>query len=154
MHVTRFQPTSDKPGELQRCREGLLSLLSDHLSPQRHSGITIVFDSENAPKHLPDRSRWKHIEVVFARDENSADDLIVKMIRGSSDRKSLVVVSSDHRVQVAAGKKVAVVDSDLWFEALLDWNRESEEEETDDAKPEEKIGNPFPEGYFDDLEDD
>ena len=154
MHVTQFKPASNKPGELQRCREGLLSLLAERLSPKQYASITIVFDSENAPKHLPDRSRWKHIEVVFARDENSADDLIVKMIRGSSDRKSLVVVSSDHRVQVAAGKKVAVVDSDLWFEALLDRRRDSDEEEPDDAKPEEGIGNPFPEGYFDDVEDD
>ncbi len=185
MHVTRFAPASRTEGELRRCREGLLSLLAAHLASQRHQKITIVFDSENAPKHLPDQQNWKHLHVVFARHENSADDLIIRMIGNRANPKQLVVVSSDHRVQVAAQRRRATpVDSDIWFDAVLELRAEmiadsptketepklstdelrtfrkamsepveieQPAEETDDAAVE--FENPFPDGYFDDLEE-
>lgn len=120
MHVSRFKPTGNSAGELRRCREGLLSLLAAELSPQQYREITIVFDSENAPGHLPDQAKWKHVHVQFARKENSADDLVVSLIRQHASPKQLIVVSSDHRIHVAAGKRVAIVDSDLWLDALLE----------------------------------
>ena len=130
MHVTRFKPTSQAEGELRRCREGLLSLLADCLPASRHPSITIVFDSANAPKHLADRSTWKHLQVVFARDENSADDMLAVMIAQQPNPKQYVVVSSDHRVQVAAQRRRATpVDSDVWFDAVLELKA------TTDAKP-------------------
>lgn len=121
MHVSRFKPTSQHEGELRRCREGLLALLASHLHRSHHRDITIVFDSENAPKHLPDHSQWQHIAVIFARNENSADDLIASMVVQHSNPKQLVVVSSDHRVQVAAKRRKATsIDSDTWLDAILE----------------------------------
>ena len=186
MHVTRFKPISQKEGELQRCREGLLTLLAKHALPRWKT--IVVFDSENAPKHLPDKFNWQHIRVLFARDENSADDLIASLIQKHANAKQLVVVSSDHRVQVAASRrKATAIDSETWFDALLDLPRKkmdsdptsksepariepelSAEEldefriamnepiDVDGAKDttEESIEfeNPFPDGYFDDLD--
>lgn len=186
MHVTRFAPVSQTEGELRRCREGLLSLLASHLSSSGHRKITVVFDSENAPKHLPDQQTWRHLHVVFARQENSADDLIAKMIAQQANPKQLVVVSSDHRVQVAAQRRRATpIDSDIWFDAVLELPASTEKNTSPDVENEPKLSsddlkafrdamsepveideptddeddaavefeNPFPSGYFDDLEE-
>lgn len=204
MHVTRFKPADNREGELRRCRDGLLSMLAKHLPSERYRQITVVFDSESAPSHLPDQLQWRHLQVVFARLENSADDLIVNLIQQHSNPRSLVVVSSDHRVQVAAQRKRGAtwIDSDPWIEAVLelaetgadaftdnaphDANSESDAEaritmsadeleefrkamNADDGdqneasesrnapsrvKPDaEFFENPFPRGYFDDLDD-
>ncbi len=196
MHVSRFRPSSQAEGELRRCREGLLSLLASHLPASRYTKITIVFDSDNAPKHLPDRSSWKHLNVVFARQENSADDLIVQLIRQHPTPSQLVVVSSDHRIHVAAGRRVTAIDSDVWLDAVLDFVPEKQPPRRSGKREEQKDGvskptftkeeleefsaamneqvqpppmedskdlpddeasiefeNPFPEGYFDDLDE-
>lgn len=178
MHVTRFKPLSDSAGELRGCREGLLSMLAELLSTTQYKQITVVFDSENAPLHLPDQISWQHLDIQFARKENTADDLIVALIRQHASPKQLVVVSGDHRIHAAAGKRVAVVDSDLWWEALLDNpSAQSPEEPRDgDSEPikermsaEElddfrkamtetteasEFDNPFPQDYLDDIEDE
>lgn len=212
MHVTRFKPVGNSEGELRRCREGLLSMLAKCLPSSRYRRITVVFDSSNAPGHLPDQMSWRHIEVLFAREQNSADDQIALMISQHSTPKQLVVVSSDHRVQIAANRRRAIwVDSDPWIEAILDQNELAEASdreqnanpklaerdkdpaprETPDLSSDElsdfirtmnepislddekkrpagsrdsgsldagsqddEFENPFPEGYFDDLEDE
>ena len=185
MHVTRFKPLNNEMGELKRCREGLLSLLAERLLDHQYREITVVFDSDQAPKHLPDQLRWRHIDVIFARNENTADDYIAKLVQGHAHPRQLIVISSDHRVQNAASRrKATVLDSDDWFDALLDYKPTAElyeptddppnldgeelsefiaemkkpkeiEPEIDDkaigTEPDDEFENPFPEGYFDDL---
>lgn len=181
MHVTRFKPLSNELGELRRCREGLLSLLADRLSERQYREITLVFDSDQAPKHLADRMRWRHLDVVFARNENSADDLIAQLVQRHAHPRQLVVVSSDHRVQnTASRRKATVLDSEDWFDALLEYEPSTDVDEgnnqppeldrsqlsefisemrkpkgvpVDENDPDDEIENPFPEGYFDDLEE-
>lgn len=186
MHVTRFKPPRQEAGELRRCRKGLLSLLAERLSKKQYRQVTIVFDSRQAPKRLPDRQQFRHLEVLFARHENTADDLIAKLVQKHPHWQQLVVISSDHRVQKAARRrKATVLDSDVWFDALLEYNpttqsdvpsveaspamddqdladfiREMaklpETERTDssvDLRRHDELQNPFPEGYFDDLEE-
>lgn len=181
LHVTRFKPRGNNEGELRRCREGLLSLLAKHLPDGHHRRVTIVFDSEGAPKHLADEVRWQHLFVVYARYENSADDLIAQLIGGHNNPKQLVVVSSDHRVQVAADrKKATAIDSDQWFDAVLERPTTKSHQPEQQRSPtmskedleafrlamdvpmdteviqdsvEEEFENPFPDGYFDDLDD-
>jgi predicted RNA-binding protein with PIN domain len=190
MHVTRFKPRGNNDGELKRCREGMLALLATHLPADRYRRITIVFDSGRAPCHLPDQFNWQHINVCFARDENSADDLIAIMIQQAVNPTQLVVVSSDHRVQVAARRRRATgLDSDRWFDAVLEQeftghgtqtnqptNSESkasstmskedldefreamkdpiEIEAAKDDEAADEFENPFPDGYFDGIEEE
>ena len=188
MHVTRFKPVRDNDaGELRRCREGMLSLLAEHLPADRFRQITVVFDSQHAPTHLPEQTSFRHLDVQFARNENSADDQIAILIGKHPTPKRLIVVSSDHRVQVATRRRRANwIDSDRWIEAVLeqDWTAESEaeiesddesvtmsekelsefrsamagedsgEEQPNEPESNEPAENPFPDGYFDDLEDD
>lgn len=198
MHVTRFKPLRNDQHELRRCREGLLSLLAEQLPDAQYRAVTIVFDSNQAPQHLPDRLRWRHLDVVFARTENTADDLIAKLVQTHAHPRRLIVVSSDHRVQNAASRrKATVLDSEAWFDALLDHRQANEQHEPATTKqeqhdvaeheprldpdqlsefiaemkqptgelnelgpnnspqlePEEEMENPFPPGYFDDLDD-
>ena len=175
MHVTRFKPVHQDEHELRRCREGLLTLLVKLMPPQRYRGVHIVFDAQHALRALPAYLRWRHLEVTFARDENSADDQIAKMIESHHHPQHLVVVSSDHRVQVAAKRRRATaIDSDDWFDAILDMPTpvaETKSEAEDDGLSESELAdfkramlndtksrpaeveNPFPPGHFDDLED-
>jgi len=183
MHVTRFKPNNTEVGELRRCREGLLSLLAAELPANQYREITIVFDSDQAPKNLPDHQQWRHLAVVFARNENSADDLIAKLVQSHPHPRKLIVISSDHRVQNAATRRKATpLDSDAWFDAVLEYEPPEEHfESQNDAKLDEQqlaefreamkapiplppqdeevkreveeFENPFPEGYFDDLDD-
>lgn len=203
LHVTRFKPANNREGELRRCRDGLLSMLAKYLPPERYRRITIVFDSEGAPRHLPDQLQWQHLQVIFARAENSADDLIASLIQRHANPRNLIVISSDHRVQVAAQRKRGTtwIDSDPWIEAVLDHAEDQSDagdadapepaaanSDLDDSMPmsaaeleefrqamkaddgyqkpddlrddlpqaaeaDEVFENPFPEGYFDDLED-
>ena len=180
MHVTRFKPIRQSEGELKRCREGMLSLLAEMMPAERYRKVTIVFDSQAAPRHLEDAVRWQHLHVLFARDENSADDLISILINKSAHPKRLVVVSSDHRVQIAAQrKKATAIDSDVWFDALLeepkptretqvaneetlspadlaafraDMKMPLKETEGDEQLDQDFYENPFPKGYFDGIE--
>lgn len=187
MHVTRFKPVGSEEGELRRCREGMLALLAEQLPENQYRKVTVVFDSQKAPIRLADEFRWAHINVVFARQENSADDLIAVLIAENATPKQLVVVSSDHRVQTTAARRNATaLDSDKWFDAILEMcptmeatqahhpNEKTEQlsqheleafrnemsvpiEDHPDAHPttdKEQVKNPFPKGYFDDIEED
>jgi hypothetical protein len=178
MHVTRFKPSGDAEDVLRRSREGLLTFLAEHLR-DRFSRATVVFDSTLAPRHLPAELQWNQLEVFFARNHSSADEMIQQLIRESPLPKKLVVVSSDHQIQVAATRRRAIaIDSDDWFDALVlparpaseanrpsvdrrieeqaqaelaneDWEEMIADETASDR--ERKINNPFPDGYFDDL---
>ena len=193
MHVTRFKPIGSAPGELKRCREAMLSFLAKEVAATAFRKLTVVFDSEHAPKGLPDSILWRHIHVLFAVRENSADDLIASLIQQQPNPRRLVVVSSDHRVHVAAQRRRATaIDSDVWFDAIVDRQENAkplatnavddlpplsakehqefvdamnkhepirDHNEKDEVKkkgePEErqKFENPFPDGYFDDLDE-
>ena len=82
LHVTRFKPLGNSEGELRRCRDGLLELLAEGLVESRFPLVTVVFDANNVPANLPSEYRWRHLRVLFAKEENSADDLIAKRISG------------------------------------------------------------------------
>lgn len=160
LHVTRFKPSSQAEGELKRCRNGLLNFLASHLPTADFPRVTVIFDAHDAPGHLAPTMQWQHLDVVFARDDNSADDRILTTVREHAWPASLLVVSSDHRVQLAASRRQAgVIDSDVWFDALIAWsgrasNDSKDVPESPEAAKEEQppsTQNPFPAGYFDEL---
>lgn len=134
MHVTRFKPLGNTDGELKRCRDGLLSCLAEMLPIRRYRKITVVFDSNNAPRSLPQEIHWRHLRVLFARDHNSADELIATLVQQHGSPSQLVIVSSDHQVQVTAQRrKAGMIDSDTWFDAIVK-RAESTHGESDSAQ--------------------
>jgi hypothetical protein len=104
---------------LHRARAGLLRFLAASIEPAERAHTTIVFDAAGAPPGLPRTLTHDGITVHFARDYADADAMIEDLIEANAAPRSLVVVSSDHRVQRAARRRRAKpVDSDRWYAEL------------------------------------
>ena len=103
-------------GGLRGSREGLLRFLASAIDPRERPQTTIVFDAAEAPPHLPRMIVVDEMTIHFSSEYDNADELIEELIEAHSVPKSLLVVSSDHRIQRAARRRKApFVDSDVWF---------------------------------------
>lgn len=110
---------SGQGGTFQRSREALLNFLAASLPEAELSHTTIVFDATDAPPGLPRTTTHRGMTVRYASDYSDADALIEQLIRDHHVPKSLLVVSSDHRVQRAARRRrAAFMDSDRWYAEL------------------------------------
>ena len=109
------------PRWLERNRNGLLRDLANYLSEPIRKKTCVVFDAANPPRDRASESIHQGIEVRFAVGYPSADDLLEEMIRAHHTPKRLMVVSSDHRVQIAATRRgAAFFDSQPWIDDLTD----------------------------------
>jgi predicted RNA-binding protein with PIN domain len=166
------------PGtELHRTRLALLNFLSVAVDKRERKQTTIVFDAGGAPPGLPRMIMHEGITVHFAPRNSDADEMIEDLLEKYRSPKSLLVVSSDHRVQRAArhcGAKF--IDSEEWYAERVSILRRERAAEDALAKPNgpptpdeishwlrefggaptnnEPSNNPFPQGYADDLVDD
>ena len=121
-----FESTSverglDGKNALRAARGRMLHLLVDLIDESLRDKTMIVFDAKKAPRGLPDKYEYYGIRIVFARDWDSADELIQTEIRRHSAPKNLTVVSSDHAIHrkaIARGAKV--IDSDAWLDRELE----------------------------------
>ena len=120
-----FESTSverglDDKNALRAARGRLLHLLVDLIEESIRDRTMIVFDAKKAPQGLPDKYEYYGIKIVFARDWDSADELIQSEIRRHSAPKTLTVVSSDHAIhRKALARGVTVIDSDEWLDQEL-----------------------------------
>jgi uncharacterized protein len=107
-------------GGLRGSREGLLRFLASAIDPRERPQTTIVFDAAEAPPGLPRTIVFEEMTIHFSSEYDNADELIEELIEASSVPKSLLIVSSDHRLQRAARRRKApFVDSDVWFADAL-----------------------------------
>ena len=102
------------PGALRAARQKLIGILSRRLNEEEASPTAVVFDTNRESEtqiESPD-----NIKVFFSAGYPDADSMIIEMIRKNSTPKRLLVVSSDHRIQVVAKRREAkFIDSDEWF---------------------------------------
>ncbi len=120
LFATGIAGVGSAPVTFQRARNGLLDFLAAALSPVAIIQTTIVFDSNCASPGLPDQLVHKGIQVYFAREYESADEMLEHMIAAHSAPRSLTVVSSDHRIQRAVRRRRGeAIDSDRWFRRIL-----------------------------------
>lgn len=164
------------PGtELHRTRLAFLNFLAASFTKRQRVATTIVFDAAGAPPGLPHSIQHEGMTIHFARRHSNADEMIEELLEEWKSPRSLVVVSSDHRVQRAARHRgAAFVDSEIWYADLLVARRKrvakedatakptgapsagelaywlKEFGESDSAKPE--FESPFPPGYGDDVQ--
>lgn len=104
---------------LQRGREVLAERLASRVPTEQRPSVWIVFDSLDAPSHLPTSIRLREMEAVFSRDWSSADEMLQQILASHPSPKSLVVISSDHAVQrKAIARGARVYDHDRWEEAV------------------------------------
>jgi uncharacterized protein len=117
LHVTGV---SGRRGDLQGAREALLRLLANTIEPNERPQTTIVFDAADAPPGLPRTVIYEEMTIHYAANYDNADEMIEELIAASNVPRSLMVVSSDHRIQRAAKRrKASFLDSDVWFAEAL-----------------------------------
>jgi hypothetical protein len=118
LHATDIFGDGTGPTPLHSSREALLRFMEAALSPRELSETTIVFDAAEAPPGLPQTTSHAGMTVRFARryPHADADTLLEELIEQAQAPGSLLVVSSDHRVQRAARQGGAQsVDSEVWY---------------------------------------
>ena len=81
---TSVEPKLDGSGALRAARGRMLQLLLDLIGEPLRDKTMIVFDAKKAPPGLPDKYEYHGIQIVFARDWDSADELIQTEIRRHS----------------------------------------------------------------------
>ncbi|QEG02107.1 YacP-like NYN domain protein [Stieleria maiorica] len=109
------------PRWLERDRNVLLRELTNHLSAPVRKKTCVVFDAANPPRDRPSEFVHQEMAIRFAVDYLSADDLLEEIIRAHHTPKRLMVVSSDHRIQIAARRRGAAhFDSQPWMDDLTD----------------------------------
>lgn len=134
--VQRRDMQNRGPGNFQRSREALLRFLAASIRPSDIARTTIVFDATEAPPGLPRKTMCDGMTVLYAAGYADADTLIEELIQKETAPRSLLVVSSDHRIQRAARRRRAkYVDSDRWYAEL--WQRRHAQNEKS-GEPQDK----------------
>lgn len=110
------------PGGLERARLALIGLLRGALG-EAASSVTVVFDAAHAPPGVPASQEVHGIHVEYATGGKEADDVIEDIVRQAAAPRTLTVVSDDHRVQQAAGRRDAAALSCDDFIDLLQSTR-------------------------------
>ncbi len=112
------------PGGFRKVRQRFLNDLAAALDPVEAHQTTVVFDAAAPPDHVPREARHKGLTVLFAVDDESADERIEWLIAHDSAPKTLTVVSSDHRLRAAASRRKArAVTADAFWTELEDRRR-------------------------------
>jgi predicted RNA-binding protein with PIN domain len=106
---------------LEQARNALLEFLAQQLAPQIAAQTTVVYDASAPPSGLPAIVVSRGITVEFAVDHEEADDRLDELIRAEPAPQHLWVITSDHRIQETARRRGAHrVDSDVWYDAVLE----------------------------------
>jgi uncharacterized protein len=178
LNVTGIFAQAGPGTELHRTRVALLNFLAASIEPREHKTTTIVFDAAGAPPGLPRTIKHEGITVHFAQRHSDADEMIEELLEQHREPRSLLVVSSDHRVQRAARHVGAsFLDSEEWYSERLALCRDRRATADDAAAkptgnltsdelnywlrefggtagPKAESDSPFPPGYADDLSED
>ncbi len=108
------------PDGLRKARHRFLNDLADALGPVDAYQTTVVFDASAPPGNAPVETRHKGLTVLFAAGDASADERIERLVAAHTSPKSLTVVSSDHRIRLAAARRKAQPLSTDEFWSLLE----------------------------------
>jgi uncharacterized protein len=179
LNVTGIFAQAGPGTELHRTRVALLNFLAASIDQRERKATTIVFDAAGAPPGLPRTIKHDGITVHFAQRHSDADEMIEELLEQYRAPRSLLVVSSDHRVQRAARHVGAsFLDSEEWYSERLAICRErraladdAAAKPTGDLTADElnywlrefggttgpkkvESESPFPPGYADDLSED
>lgn len=115
LHAAGMARADYGPGDLHRCRTRLLTYLREKLSPDEARRTTIVFDARDPPVGFPSRLTFAGLRVIFASPTGDADIVIEELIAEHSSPKRVRLISSDHRLQVAARRRRALFDDSETF---------------------------------------
>jgi uncharacterized protein len=119
MHAVGLLGRKFGPDGFRKARHRFLNDLAAALDPVEVHQTTVVFDAAAPPDHVPNETRHKGLTVLFAVDDESADERIEWLIAHHSAPKTLTVVSTDHRLREAASRRRArAVSADAFWTEL------------------------------------
>lgn len=118
---------------LAKARSILLSKLTLSIPKGERDSVVVVFDAKKEMlSGQLEKEILNGITVYYSIHFQDADEMIEKLILRHSAPKSLLVVSSDHRLhKAAARRKAKAIDSGDWWDSL---------DETRVTKPVEESG--------------
>ena len=119
MHAVGLARQQYGPGDLEVCRNRLLQQLSVRLNSTASGRTTVVFDAFGSDSNTDRIQVREGITIVYAPAGTDADSELERMIAAHSSPKSLLVVSSDHRLHKAAQqRKAKAIDSEIFWDSL------------------------------------
>jgi len=96
----------DKAGARRRLIQDLARFLA-----ARKVKVTVVFDG-SPDTDFPEGSRYKSVRILYARAGSDADSRVKELVRRSTNKRDLILVSSDRELAAAAaGQGARVVPS-------------------------------------------
>lgn len=113
------------PDRFRKVRTRFLNELADALGAVDAHLTTVVFDAAAPPEDRPHEMTHKGIQVLFAIDDENADERIERLIAEHTAPRSLTVVSSDNRIRQAASRRRAKALTADEFLASLDERKRS-----------------------------
>ncbi len=90
---------------LEQKRNAFLSSLAGELSSETRRRTTIVFDAQQTGQFYGTRQQFQSMTILFTDAETEADTVIENAVLTSHGPKSLLIVSSDHRIQKTARRR-------------------------------------------------
>jgi|SRR5208283_4834149 len=108
-----------KADTLEKKRDKLIGLLNEFLEVNGGT-ITLVFDAGKNPSQHRGRETRGKIKVVFSANEETADDVIIELIKGRKGKaREYAVVSSDNKlIDCARENFMNAMTSDQFAEYL------------------------------------
>ena len=140
-YINRIRTTPIPDGaNIEVLRRGILDGLARY-KRERPAKITVVFDAYQS--YSPDRHRenYKGIDVVYSREHETADDVIIGWIR--EGKAGLIVVTSDRAIIDEAKKAGVAFMTPIALQASLVGGKDNDFKDKDgDFTARTKSGNP------------
>jgi predicted RNA-binding protein with PIN domain len=92
---------------LEQKRILFLTALANELNGSARQRTTIIFDAQQTGQFYGTRQQFQSMTILFPNAETDADSVIEELVITSHGPKSLLIVSSDHRIQKAARRRGA-----------------------------------------------
>lgn len=119
MHASGLARRTYGPGDLEVCRNRLLQQLAARLNEAACQRTTVVFDAFESNSNDRRHQHLHGLSVIFAPAGTDADSELERLITEHSAPGQLWVVSSDHRLHRAAGRRRATaIDSEQFWDSL------------------------------------
>jgi uncharacterized protein len=97
-------------------------------------GLKVVFDGV-PDEQFPEGSKYKSVQVMYARPGSDADSRILDLVEKSSSRRDLIVVTSDKALGSRAQQKGARVIQSGKFRTALEEASRLEKEKPGEQDP-------------------
>ena len=137
MHAAGAVQSKESPSHVfRRSRRRFLNDLAHALGTERARETTIVFDASSPPADFDLETTYKGLNLIFALGDENADARIEQLIAAHSAPRSLIVVSTDHRVRRAATRRRArAITADEFLDDLDRFSAENHRQADASTEP-------------------